>query len=95
MAVSGCKIQCAENCIKDISMYGTATGWTVLVGGMGGIKPRLADILVENVSAEEAFHLIEKTITYYKEYGKPQRLGFIVDKIGINSMKEGILNAKV
>ena len=26
MAVSGCKIQCAENCIKDISLYGTANG---------------------------------------------------------------------
>ena len=26
MAVSGCKIQCAENCIKDISLYGTADG---------------------------------------------------------------------
>ena len=23
MGVSGCKIQCAENCIKDISLYGT------------------------------------------------------------------------
>lgn len=92
MAVSGCKIQCAENCIKDISIYGTATGWTVLVGGMGGIKPRLAEILVENISAEEALQVIEKTISYYKDYGKPQRLGFIVDKMGIESMKEAILN---
>ena len=91
MAVSGCKIQCAENCIKDISMYGTATGWTVLIGGMGGIKPRLADTLVENISAKEAFNVIERVIDYYKDYGKPQRLGFIVDKIGINSIKQAIL----
>jgi NAD(P)H-nitrite reductase large subunit len=91
MAVSGCKIQCAENCIKDISMYGTATGWTVLVGGMGGIKPRLADILAEDLGAQEALQLVEKTITFYKEYGKPQRLGFIVDSLGINALRQAVL----
>jgi NAD(P)H-nitrite reductase large subunit len=92
MAVSGCKIQCGENCIKDLSLYGTASGWTVLVGGMGGIKPRLADILAENLSAEEALQAIEKSITFYKEYAKPQRLGFIIDKIGIDSLRQMILN---
>ncbi len=92
MAVSGCKIQCGENCIKDLSIYGTATGWTVLVGGMGGIKPRLADILAENLSSEEALNIIEKTISYYKEYAKPQRLGFIIEKVGIDSLRDAILN---
>ncbi len=92
MAVSGCKVQCAENCIKDISLYGTPHGWTVLVGGMGGIKPRLADILVENISDEEAFKVIEKIIIYYKAYGKPQRLGFIVENMGIGAIREAILD---
>ncbi len=72
-------------------MYGTATGWTVLVGGMGGIKPRLADILAEDLGAQEALQLVEKTITFYKEYGKPQRLGFIVDSLGINALRQEIL----
>lgn len=35
MGVSGCKVQCAENCIKDISLYGTKDGWTLMAGGMG------------------------------------------------------------
>lgn len=91
MGVSGCKIQCAENCIKDISLYGTEQGWTILVGGMGGIRPRLAEILVEDVSTEEAEILVEKTIQYYKDNSRRARLGFMLDKIGIQAMRDGIL----
>jgi NAD(P)H-nitrite reductase large subunit len=92
MAVSGCKIQCGENCIKDISLYGTVDGWSVMVGGMGGIKPRLAEVLVEDVSAQQAEEIVENIITYYKENGKRARIGFMLDKIGIETLKEAVLN---
>ena len=91
MAVSGCEIQCGENCIKDISLYGTKTGWSVMVGGMGGIKPRLAEVLVENVSSQQAEKIIEDIITYYRDTGKRTRLGFILNKIGIQALKDAIL----
>ncbi len=91
MAVSGCKIQCGENCIKDISLYGTADGWTVLVGGMGGIKPRLADVLVEDVSGEEALEIIEKTLAFYRENSKRARIGFMIEAMGIDAFRRGIL----
>jgi len=93
MAVSGCKIQCGENCIKDISLYGTETGWTILVGGMGGIKPRLAEVLVEDLSSAEAEEMIERTINYYKENSRRARLGFMIDKMGIDAFREGVLNS--
>lgn len=91
MAVSGCKIQCAENCIKDISLYGTETGWTVLVGGMGGIRPRLADIFIKDISSDEALLTVEKIIAYCKESGSRARLGFTIDKIGIEALRQEIL----
>ncbi len=92
MAVSGCKIQCGENCIKDLSLYGTEKGWTILVGGMGGIRPRLAEILVEDLPSEEVENIVEKTITYYKENSRRARLGFMIDKIGIQALRDGVLN---
>jgi NAD(P)H-nitrite reductase large subunit len=91
MAVSGCKIQCGENCIKDLSLYGTETGWTLLVGGMGGIAPRLADVLVENLSSEEAEVVIEKVMAYYKENSQRGRLGSLISKIGIEAFREALL----
>ena len=92
MAVSGCKIQCGENCIKDISLYGTESGWGVMVGGMGGIKPRLAEVLVEDVSSQQAEEIIEDVLTYYRNYGKRTRLGFVLNKIGIQALREAVLD---
>ncbi len=91
MSVSGCKIQCAENCIKDLSLFGTDKGWTIQVGGMGSLKPRLADVLAEDLSTEEAEEAISKVITYYKENSKRQRIGRIVDSMGIDAFKEAVL----
>ncbi len=92
MAVSGCKIQCGENCIKDLSLYGTDSGWTIMVGGMGGIAPRLAEILVENLPTEEAEAMVEKVMTYYKENSNRARLGFLINKIGIETFRKQILD---
>lgn len=93
MAVSGCKIQCAENCIKDISLYGTNKGWTVLVGGMGGVQPRLADQLIEDVSSGEAEEIVDKIINYCKDSGSRSRLGKVIDKVGIEVLRQDILGS--
>ena len=57
LAVSGCNNQCAENCIKDLSLVGKKKGWTLLAGGKGTGKPRLADTIIENLNDEEAIKL--------------------------------------
>ncbi len=93
MAVSGCKIQCGENCIKDLSLYGTETGWSIMVGGMGGIAPRLAEVFAENLSSEEAEATVEKIMKYYKENSRRARIGFLIDKIGIEEFRKQVLEA--
>jgi NAD(P)H-nitrite reductase large subunit len=95
MAVSGCKIQCGENCIKDLSLYGTKQGWNFLAGGMGGIKPRLADLLFEDLSWDEALDMVARTISYYKTNSRRYRIGFMIDKMGIDAFKKGVLAASV
>jgi len=95
MAVSGCKIQCGENCIKDLSLYGTKDGWNLLVGGMGGIKPRLADVLFEDLSWDEALDMMAKVVAYYKANSRRYRIGFMLDEVGIDAFKEGVLSASL
>jgi NAD(P)H-nitrite reductase large subunit len=91
MGVSGCKIQCAENCIKDISLYGTPKGWAVMIGGNGSARPRLADLLVENLSDQEAEVMVAKVISYYKEHSKRERMGRMIDRLGLDTVKEALL----
>ena len=92
MGVSGCKVQCAENCIKDISLYGTKEGWTVMVGGMGSARPRLADVLMEGLSSEKAEETIKKVVDFYRENSKRERIGFMVEKMGIDAFRSAVLH---
>ncbi len=94
MGVSGCMNQCAENCIKDISLAGKNDGWTLMVGGNGAAKPRLALTLIEDIESDEkALALIEKVVAYYVENAKKhERMGKFIERIGFDTFKESVLS---
>jgi NAD(P)H-nitrite reductase large subunit len=93
IGVSGCPNQCAENCIKDVALMGTAKGWMVQVGGNGGAKPRLAQELIRDVAIEEALAIVDKIVKFYQEKGekKHRRLGALIDEVGFETFKKAIL----
>ncbi len=91
IAVSGCENSCAEPAVRDIGLIGTKKGWNVLVGGNAGIKPRLGNLIAENLSDEEVLNLMGKIITYYKENEEKQRLGKFIDHIGFKKFSQEIL----
>ncbi len=91
IGVSGCKIQCAENCIKDIGLYGTPKGWTVTIGGNGSALPRLADVLAEDVPENEILAVVARVVDYYKENSKRERMGRMIERIGLETVKAELL----
>jgi NAD(P)H-nitrite reductase large subunit len=96
IGVSGCMLSCAEVHVKDIGIMGTANGWRILVGGCAGYQPRLADVLVDNVDNEdEVMNIVEKIITYFKSYPKRERIGRIINEIGITKFKEDVLSSQL
>lgn len=91
MGVSGCSNSCAEPAVKDIGLIGASKGWRLLVGGSSGLKPRIGQVLAENLSDEDALLLIDKVISYYKVHAKKQRLGEFIEEIGIEKFKKDVL----
>jgi NAD(P)H-nitrite reductase large subunit len=92
MGVSGCMLSCAEVSVKDIGVMGTAKGWKILVGGNAGVRPRLADTLIEDVATEdEVIAIIDKIIVFYKGSPKKERLGRIVEEMGIETFRKQVL----
>jgi len=91
MGVSGCANSCAEPAVKDIGLIGASKGWRLLVGGSSGLKPRIGQVLAENLSDEHALLLIDKVISYYKVHAKKQRLGEFIEEIGIEKFKKDVL----
>jgi len=91
MGVSGCANQCAETSFKDIGLVGSPKGWKVVVGGCGGGRPRIADLLVDGLSDDDALAVVDKLVEYFKANGKPrERLGRLIDRVGLDAVKEAL-----
>ncbi len=92
MGVSGCPNDCSEVCIKDLGLIGSAKGWTVMVAGNGGSRPRLALKLAENVpSREEALAIVDRVIEWFKASGRTCRIGKVIDEIGLDRLRDEVL----
>jgi len=91
MGVSGCANSCAEPASKDIGLIGTTKGWKILVGGSSGAKPRVGQVLAENLSDDQAFKIIEDVVKYYKDQGKKMRLGDLIEDVGFENFKQAVL----
>jgi NAD(P)H-nitrite reductase large subunit len=91
MGVSGCMLSCAEVSIKDIGVMGIAKGWRILVGGNAGLRPRLADLLIEVGTSDEVLAVVESIISFHRAYPKGERIGRIIEEIGLERFRESVL----
>lgn len=92
IGVSGCTMCCAESYVRDIGLIGKRKGWTLVVGGSASGRPRIADVLAENLTRSEATELVNRFIEYYKDNtNKRTRSAMMVKRMGIDAIKEAIL----
>jgi NAD(P)H-nitrite reductase large subunit len=61
-----------------------------MVGGNAALKPRLADVIADELGDDEVLALVEKIIAFTKAHGSKHRLGRVIDDIGIDKFKEEI-----
>jgi len=91
IGVSGCPSCCAESPIKDIGIIGTANGFTLMVGGSAGLKPRLADVIAKNISEDEVLEAVDSIVNFYKENGEiKMRIGTLIDRMGLEEFKKEV-----
>ncbi|MGN6721244.1 MAG: nitrite reductase large subunit NirB [Marmoricola sp.] len=65
LAVSGCARECAEARGKDIGVIATELGWNLYVGGNGGLTPKHAQLIAEDLSKEDLITYIDRFMMYY------------------------------
>lgn len=89
MAVSGCNLNCAESVVRDIGLVGKADGWTLMIGGNVGPRPRLAVDLTSGLTDEATLALIARLVEFYRENGKRgERLGKMIERVGLEPFRE-------
>ena len=92
VGVSGCTMCCAESYVRDVGLIGKRKGWTMVVGGNASGRPRIADVLAEELSRQEAIELVKRFLNFYRDNsGKRSRSAMMLKKIGIDAVKEALL----
>ncbi len=94
LAVSGCARECAEAQGKDVGVIATERGWNLYVGGNGGMRPRHADLLAEDLSTDALVGAIDRFLMYYvRTADRLERTATWIDKLegGIDHVREVVL----
>lgn len=95
MGISGCLLACAESGVKDIGIVGHNKGWRIFVGGNAGPRPRLGEMLVDNIQTEEeVLEVVAKVIEVYKNDPQQGRLGRLIEEIGIEAFRTRVLGTQ-
>jgi NAD(P)H-nitrite reductase large subunit len=92
LGVSGCPNQCAETGFKDIGLIGGRHGWMIVVGGSGGMNPRIAkELLEEEVPTERAVAIVEALVKFFSDNAEPgERFGELIDRVTIKKVREAV-----
>ncbi len=95
MGVSGCPRNCVESGIKDIGIVGIQTGLEVYIGGNGGVKTRIADLLTVVKTREEVLDITGIFLQYYRENARwTERTSNFVERVGIEHIRAVLLEDK-
>lgn len=92
IGVSGCPMCCAESYMRDVGFFAKSKGWTVVVGGNAGARPRIGDVLAQDLPREQAIALCLRFLSYYQTHGNSrERTARFVARLGIDTIKEAVL----
>ncbi|PZD93117.1 nitrite reductase large subunit [Paenibacillus sambharensis] len=92
MAVNGCPRNCAESATKDLGIVGNEGAWEIYVGGNGGIKARLAELMCKVRTDEEVMEIVAAFIQYYRETANYlERTSDWIERIGLTKVIQTVV----
>jgi nitrite reductase (NADH) large subunit len=94
-AVSGCARECAEAQSKDFGVIATERGWNLYVGGNGGMRPRHADLLAEDLDDDTLIRCIDRFLMFYiRTADRLERTATWLDKLdgGIERLRSVVVD---
>lgn len=92
VGVSGCRMCCCESWVRDIGLIAQRNGWRLIFGGNAAGRPRIGDIVAEDLGDEEAVALVEKCLNFYIRNAKfKTRSARFMERYGIKRLREELL----
>ncbi|MBT3046884.1 MAG: nitrite reductase large subunit NirB [Candidatus Thiodiazotropha sp. (ex Clathrolucina costata)] len=95
MAVSGCPRNCAEATIKDFGVVCVDSGYELHIGGNGGIKVRVTDLLCKVETEEQVLEYSAAFVQKYREQAHYlERTAPWVERVGLQTIKDALFDEK-
>ena len=95
LAVSGCPRNCAEATIKDFGVVCVDSGYELHIGGNGGIKVRVTDLLTKVETEEQVIEYCGAFCQLYREQAHYlERTAPWLERIGLATIKEALEDDK-
>ena len=89
IAIAGCSRCCKMPFVRDVGLIASPHGWKLIFGGNGGGRPRIGDIIAENVQEHKLIELVFNCLQIYAAYGEPkQRTSRFMEEFGIEQFKK-------
>jgi NAD(P)H-nitrite reductase large subunit len=90
--ISGCRLNCSESFVRDIGAFAAPDGWTVVVGGNSGGRPRIGNVIAEKRSEAETLELMKRILDFYaRNANQRERLPRFIERIGVDEFKRAVL----
>jgi NAD(P)H-nitrite reductase large subunit len=92
IGISGCRMCCTEPYVRDVGIFASKKGWTLVFGGNGGGNPRLGDTVAEGLTDEQVIELVQKCLAVYQQNAKyKSRTARFMERFGIEAFKQAVL----
>jgi NAD(P)H-nitrite reductase large subunit len=90
--ISGCMLNCAESYVRDLGAFCTPKGWSVIVGGNSGGRPRIGDVIAKDLTEDQVIKLFSKCLDFYgRNANSRERMPRFIERIGIEDFKKAVL----
>ncbi len=95
VGVAGCRMCCTEPYVRDLGIFASKKGWTLIFGGNGGNNARIGDVVATALDDNEVLFLAKKCLTVYQQEANPHsRSARFMERFGIDAFKKRVLAAE-
>lgn len=92
IGISGCRLNCAESFLRDFGAFAAPDGWSFVVGGNSGGRPRIGNVIAEKLDDDGVIELLKRCIDFYSRNARPrERMPRFIERIGIEEFKKEVL----
>lgn len=92
ISLSGCPRACTHPYINDFGIIASDKGFSVLVGGKGGRHPKFGEVIMDGMSKEDVFRVLDASLAYFRENAaNKERIGEVIARNGLEHFREYVL----